>query len=656
MADPSSQSNYISVAIRHLSLEWSLDFPIRTICGTAVYELEVKGNEVAEVILDTADLVIDSVHVDGSSVEFSLGAKHPVMGSALHIPILHPAIKGGSVKLAIKYETTTDCMALQWLDKEQTQGGKFPFLFSQCQPIYARSLVPIQDTPSVKFTYNARVTAVLPVLMSAILISPASTGPPHDGRKIGQDKVTYVFLQSVPIPSYLLAIASGNLRYRPLPVPKGKDWTSGVWAEEELADAAEWEFKEDTTKFLEAEEKITVPYRFGVYDLLVLPPSFPYGGMENACVTFVTPTLLTGDRTLVDVVVHEITHSWFGNGITHANACHFWLNEGWTTYIERLLQQILRTPAHRDFSFLIGSKMLYDDLKLYESRPAYQRLEIAFEHGENPDDAYSSVPYEKGANFLLHIERTLGGLDVFLPYIRNYVQTFMGKSITTQEWKDHLYAYYREHGTRDNVEALDSLDWDAWLHGEGLTLPVPIEYDMTLARQSNVLADRWDKARTSINLQELFDASDLQKLDANQVVVFLERLQSYAALPKSHINFLGSTYSFATTPNAEIRLRFYQVALLDPQSDAAREYAVDAAAWVVGRETTRGQSEEGRKGVVKGRMKFCRPIFRALYAVDAELALGTYRRHKLAFHPIARNLIEKVRTNGACTVVLIIDH
>ncbi|KAI6159444.1 peptidase family M1-domain-containing protein [Pisolithus thermaeus] len=641
MADPTSQSNYLSIATRHLSLEWTLDFLTRTVRGTAVYELDVKGDKVAEVILDTADLVIDNIHVNGRSVEFTLGAEHAVMGSALHIPIPCPAGKGTNVKLAIKYETTTGGTALQWLDKEQTQGGNFPFLFSQCQPIYARSLVPIQDTPSVKFTYNAHVTAVLPILMSAILVSPPSTGPPHGGRKIGQDEVTYVFQQSIPIPSYLLAIASGNLRYRPLPAPKGKDWTSGVWAEEELVDAAEWEFKEDTTKFLEAEEKITVPYRFGVYDLLVLPPSFPYGGMENACVTFVTPTLLTGDRTLVDVVLHEITHSWFGNGVTHANACHFWLNEGWTTYVERLLQEILHTPAHRGFSFLIGSKGLYDDLKLYESRPSYQRLQIAFENGENPDDAYSHVPYEKGANFLLHIERTLGGLDVFLPYVKNYVQTFMGQSITTQQWKDHLYAYYREHGTRDNVEALDSIDWHAWLHGEGLTLPVPVEYDVTLARESNLLADRWNKARTATNLQEIFKASDVQELDANQIVVFLERLQSYPALPKHHISFLGSTYSFATTPNAEIRFRFYEVALLDPQSVAAREYAVDAAAWVVGEEIPKGNGEEGRMGVVKGRMKFCRPIFRALYTVDAELALGTYRRHKLAFHPIARNLIEK---------------
>ncbi|KAJ2962575.1 hypothetical protein NUW54_g14331 [Trametes sanguinea] len=217
----------------------------------------------------------------------------------------------------------------------------------------------------------------------------------------------------------------------------GKEWTSGVWAEPELIDATYWEFSEAINKFLITAEKILPPYRFGVYDVLVLPPSFPYGGMENACLTFLTPTLLVGDRTLVDVVVHELTHSWFGNGVTYVSACipyvppsadnisptshrqanstHFWLNEGWTTYIERVLLQLLHTPADRGFSFLIGRTSLTNALKQYTSRPKYQRLVIDFDVGEDPDDAYSTVPYEKGANFLLHLERMLGGLDAFLP-------------------------------------------------------------------------------------------------------------------------------------------------------------------------------------------------------------------------------------------------
>ncbi|KAG1741787.1 peptidase family M1-domain-containing protein [Suillus paluster] len=623
--DPTSQSNYYQISTKHFSLNWSIDFHEKLIKGSITHELSVHESDVKQVIFDTWDVVIKRVHVEGESgdAQYSLGEKHEVMGSGLYIPLPAGLQVGSSVKVTIEYNTTEPgCKALQWLDKAQTHGKTHPFLFSQCQPIYARSLLPCQDTPSVKVTYEAKITSVLPALMSAIRVSPPAEGPVHDGKIVGQDEVTYVYNQPVPIPSYLIAIASGNVCYRPFEKLEGKDWTSGVWAEPDVINDAWWEFKEDTTRFLAAEEELVgMPYHFGVYDLLVLPPSFPYGGMVP---------LLTGDRTLVDVVVHEITHSYFGNGITHADASHFWLNEGWTTYIERLLQQILHSPAHRGFSFLIGSKLLYDDLQFYEERnKKYQKLQIDFETGENPDDAYSGIPYEKGGNFLLHIERTLGGVDVFLPYVKDYVKTFMGKSITTDIWKEHLFGYYTQFGGDDELEALKSIDWDAWLFGTGVTLPVPMEYDMTLAQQSYKLAERWSKAKEPFE----FDAADIDGMDANQIVVFLERLQSFDPLPVVHIDHLGVLYGLVNTPNAEIRLRFYQVALLDPKSAKAEQYATEALGWVVGDED----------GMVKGRMKFCRPIFRAVFAVDKAMAQDTYQEHKSSFHPIARDLIEQVR-------------
>ncbi|KAH7884099.1 hypothetical protein F5I97DRAFT_1930308 [Phlebopus sp. FC_14] len=656
MPDPTSQSNYLDISSKHISLTWKIDFTTKTISGTAEHDLVIHKDvdQVKHVryrrsryrqcrgLRTWRDLATSgsefvflharepSKRPEAMFLQWTLGAKHEVMGSALSVKLpqsLNLTV-GSTVNVKVSYSTTEYSKALQWLDKEQTQGGTHPYLFSQCQPIYARALVPIQDTPSVKITYRAAITSVLPVLMSAIRLSPSSIGSPE---VVGIKEITYEYHQPVPIPSYLLAIASGNIVYRPFSVPEGKTWTSGVWAEQELIEAAWQEFNEDTPKFLEAEEKITAPYKFGVYDLLVLPPAFPYGGMENACLTFVTPTLLTGDRTLVDVVVHEITHSWFGNGITHADASHFWLNEGWTTYIERLLQQILHSPQHRGLSYLIGSKMLYDDLELYKNNPKYQRLQIDFEYGEDPDDAYSSVPYEKGANFILHLERALGGLDVFLPYVKHYVNKFMGQSITTQQWKDDLFQYFS-----NDVEARSTLEhgirWDDWLFGEGITLPVPIEYDMTLAHQAYALAQRWDKSRTTDVSELTFKKTDLDGMDANQISVFLERLQSFKALPKTHIDHLATLYSFSDTPNAEIRLRFYQVALLDPASPAAQSYAVEAAKWVVG--------EDG-SGVVKGRMKFCRPVFRDVHAALPDLAKATYLRNKMSFHPIARSLIEK---------------
>lgn len=554
------------------------------------------------------------------------------MGSSLFIPLPSSATKGSKIQVKIFYKTDKDCVALQWLEKEQTQGNRFPYLFSQCQPIYARTLAPLQDTPSVKLTYSSKVTSVLPVLMSAIRVSPPSTGPAHDGKEIGKEKVSYEYNQPTSIPSYLIAIAVGNVRYKPFPPVKGKEWSCGIWAEPELIDAAYWEFSEDTGRYLAAEEDIVVPYKFGVYDLLVLPPSFPYGGMENACLTFLTPTLLAGDRTLVDVVAHELTHSWFGNGVTNTDASHFWLNEGWTKYIERILLQTIHSPAHRGFSYAMGYKALTDSLKQYESKPKYQRLVIDFDVGEDPDDAYSQVPYEKGSNFLLHLERVLGGLDVFLPYVRNYVETFMGRSITTDMWKAHLYEYWAKYGGEEKIKALNSVDWNAWLYGEGLKLPVEMEYDNTLAQAAYALAEKWDTSRIKDVSSLDFKKTDLDSFDSNQKVVFLERLQSYPALPPTHIEHLGKLYGVAKTTNAEIRYRYYKAALLDPSTPEAKAVAQEAAKWVTGKDGT---------GIIKGRMKFCRPVFRAISSADTSVAQAAFEESRLSFHPIARRLIEK---------------
>ncbi|KAF7295355.1 Leuk-A4-hydro-C domain-containing protein [Mycena indigotica] len=629
--DPASQSNFDKILSTNVDLDWTVDFAEKTVSGSATHDLTVQEDDVTEAIFDTGYLQVTAAKVDGSEAAFDLKAHHEVMGSALHVTLPKGLKKGTSVKIAIAYSTTKDCTALQWLEKEQTQGKRFPYLFSQCQPIHARALAPLQDSPSAKITYTATVRSTLPVLLSAVCISPPVSGPPHAGKEVGKDVVEYKYEQTVPIPSYLLAIASGNVVYRPFPTIKGKSWRTGIWAEPELIDAAYWEFSEDTAKFLAAEEGLVVPYKFHVYDLLVLPPAFPYGGMENACLSFLTPSLLTGDRTLVDVVVHELTHSYFGNGVTHAHAEHFWLNEGWTVYIERLMQKTLHdSEAARGFSFIIGAKGLVDDLKRYANKPEYQRLVIEYAKGEDPDDAYSQVPYEKGANLILHIERTIGGLDVFLPYVKDYVNTYIGKSITTQQWKDHLYGYYQKNSP-DVVKLLDTIDWNAWFYGEGIELPVKMEYDTTLAQAAYALADRWDAARDATDLS-LFKPDDLEGFNANQIIVFLERLQALPALSLTHLTTLGSVYKIDSTPNSEVRLRFYELVLSPPTSETAKRFVGDAAKWVIGDDGT---------GVIKGRMKFCRPVFREMVKVDRELALETWKANKTGFHPIAQRLIEK---------------
>jgi len=293
-------------------------------------------------ILDTRDVNVASVRLEGSAeaLSFALAVPHEAFGAALVIT-LPTSVQNTPFVVAIEYSTTPACTALQWLEPQQTAGKQKPFLFSQCQAIHARSLVPCQDTPAVKFTYGALVTAPdgLVVLMSAIKNEDTAEGSS--------------FTQSVPIPAYLLAIVVGNLESRVIG-PRSK-----VWSEPQLIEASAFEFSE-TESFITTAESIVGPYVWGVYDLLVLPPSFPFGGMENPCLTFVTPTLLAGDKSLANVVAHEISHSWTGNLVTNANPEHFWLNEGHTVFLERKIGgRLFGGEPYRDFTALGG----WNDLK-----------------------------------------------------------------------------------------------------------------------------------------------------------------------------------------------------------------------------------------------------------------------------------------------------
>ncbi|KDQ17535.1 hypothetical protein BOTBODRAFT_172006 [Botryobasidium botryosum FD-172 SS1] len=635
-SDPQSQSNYNDIATQHVHFDWTVNWANHTIFGFATHTLLVKKNHVEKVVFDTSYLDIKGVTVGGTAVEYSVKPRHEVMGSALVIPLPSPPVSGATLEVAIEYSTTDQCTAIGWLEKEQTAGKKFEYLFSQCQAIHARSLAPLQDTPSVKITYSAKVKSTLPVLLSALRISPPTVSV-HNGKEVGKDIVTYEYSQPVPTPSYLIAIASGNLVYKAFTTlttgkehethPMAKPWKTGVWTEPELMEKAYWEFSEDTAKFVATAEEIITPYEFGVYDLLVLPPSFPYGGMENACLTFVTPTLLAGDRSLVGVVAHEISHSWFGNNVGNADASHFWLNEGWTTYSERIITGYVRGAPYRDLAYIIGRGGLEEDLRRYQNSPRYQRLVVDYAYGEDPDDAYSRVPYEKGSNFLLYLERTLGGLEVFLPYVKDYVNTFRGKAIRTGDWKAHLFAYWRQNGGEEKIKLLDSVDWEAWFYGEGMDLPVDIKYDTSLADVAYQLAEKWDKSRSTEDVSALqFGAPDIASFGSQQIVVFLEHLRTFDPLPTTHIDHLNEVYSFNTSHNVEIRFRWYALVLASP---AANKYAPDAAEWLV------------EKSGVKGRMKFCRSTFRVLHQVNAELARKTWEENRMYFHPIARRMIDK---------------
>ena len=321
--DESSWSEPDKVRIADLALDLKLDFDARQLSGTATYALQWADPKATQLVLDTRDLAIDKVEgeVDGAwtPLQFELAEADPVFGSKLTIQAPQR-----NARIRVTYATSPQASGLQWLEPSMTEGGKLPFMFSQSQAIHARSWVPLQDTPGVRFTYSAHVTTRpdVMVLMSADN-DPAAV---RDGD--------YSFTMPQPIPSYLLAIAAGDLVFKPISA------RSGVWAEPSMVDRAVKEF-EDTEQMIVATEGLYGAYRWERYDMLVLPPSFPFGGMENPRLSFITPTVIVGDKSLVSLIAHELAHSWSGNLVTNASWKDIWLNEGFTTYVQGRIVEAL---------------------------------------------------------------------------------------------------------------------------------------------------------------------------------------------------------------------------------------------------------------------------------------------------------------------------
>lgn len=381
--DPHSFRDDTQPMVEHLSWDVRADFGTRTL--DAVAELRLRsggtGSRVAGPLdLDTRDLTIASVTADGGDTAFELGPADPVMGSRPRI-----ALPAATAAVRICYRTSSQSTALQWCTPGQTADGTDPFLYSQCQTIHARSMLPVQDTPAVRFSYDAKlqVPAGLTALMSA-----SSAGWGGGGFR---------FVQQQAIPAYLLALAVGRLEGREIG-PR-----STVWAEPSRLAAAAWEFA-DVEQILAVAEELLGPYAWGRADLLVLPPSYPYGGMENPQLIFLTPTLIAGDRSLVTVLAHEIAHAWTGNLVTAASLDHFWVNEGFTVFAER---EITARMIGRDLTELqaaVGRADLEADLRDLASQPELTRLRLDL-RGIDPDVASSSCGAGEGIPVLARDRR-----------------------------------------------------------------------------------------------------------------------------------------------------------------------------------------------------------------------------------------------------------
>jgi len=452
--DPHSLGNIDQIISRHASIHLEADFEKHILSGYVELVGEAVTDNVSEFVMDSRNLSIERVCTkDGSSLKFCLvPSEFEVFGTAIKVTLESILSKGEKCSIRVYYQTSPKSSAIQWLDAEQTAGKLQPYMYTQCQAIHARSLLPCQDAPSVKITYDASLTVRTPLIA---LMSAKSLERKEHGNS--NEKQIFYFRQNIPISTYLIAIAIGELEAREL----GEHCR--VWSEKSMVDKAAYEFA-DTEKFLKIAEELLGPYVWERYDILMLPPSFPYGGMENPNLTFVTPTLISGDRSNADVIAHELSHSWSGNLVTNRTWEHFWLNEGITVYAERMIYGKLYGEPMRHFKATTGWKDLRDSVERYGENDAFTAM-IPCLKGVDPDDAFSSVPYEKGFNFLFYLETLVGGIANFQPFIKAYLEKFKFGCVTSDEFRQFFLSYFQ---SKCNSSALESIDWEAWFYKPGL--------------------------------------------------------------------------------------------------------------------------------------------------------------------------------------------
>lgn len=606
------------------SLDLAVDFAARTLTATAAWTLAIAPGATS-IHLDTRGLTISGTRVDGVATPFELGRPHAALGTRLTVPL--PSPPPATVTLAIDYSTTADCPALQWLEPGMTSGGVSPFLFTQCQAIHARSLVPCADTPGVKFTYDARVTvpAGLTAVMSAVAVEEEEE---EEGGGDTTTTTTFSFRQTVPLSSYLLALAVGGLAKADLS-PR-----ITVWAEPPTLARAAATFGEAET-FLGAVESVAAaPYRWTRADMLVLPPSFPYGGMENPCMTFLTPTLLGRLDAGVDtgpasVVAHELAHSVFGNDVSCASWAHFFLNEGWCVWCERKMLASVRGEGAAALSAAAGAKTLAAAVRQFGATHAYTCLVVNLEDGQDPDDAFSRVPYEKGCALITALEGAAGSAAFCEWVAKVWVKNNVGKAVTAGD----LQAAY----TAAFPAAAATIDWDTWLHAPGL--PPGFEAATAAVRAHPAVAAADAAAVAWASAAAAGDAAvppatpspaDVASWSSETTAYFLDALADALAeggdggggarpLPRALAQALGTTFHLDAATAPEVRAAY--LCLAAPSGHGAAVAGAEAMA----RE--------------QGRMKYSRPLFRALAAADATRARAVFGEVRGKLHPICEKMV-----------------
>ncbi len=574
--DPHSFADDTQARIDSFDLDAKVDFSTQTIHATITLHFATPATGALD--LDTRDLAIERIEdAHGHELAYTVHPPEPHIGSRLAIELAHetPAI-------TIRYRTAPNASAMQWLSPAQTAGGVHPYVFTQCQAIHARSIIPLQDSPGHRVTYTATIT--IPRALT-IVMAAADRGRTEKG-----DVAVHRWEMPQPIPPYLFAFAVGDLASRDVS-PRSR-----VWSEPSLVDAAAWEFAvvEDHMK---AAESLYGPYDWERFDILIMPPSFPYGGMENPRLTFLSPTTVAGDRSLVSVLAHELAHSWTGNLVTNANAEHFWLNEGFTMYAERRITELTEGVDAAALSAALGRRELDESIERFADRPEMTKLRPNLT-GVDPDDCYSLIPYEKGYFFLAAIENVVGRNE-FEAWLKTYLASYRFGAVTTEQFEAHIEAAL--------PGALAKADARAWIDGVGMPAGAVVPASA--------------------------------KLDA------IERLRGALPAPDVAAAWTATEWNLylesVPRPAAEATCR-----ALDAQLTASKNYDV-LVAWLTlalqsGYHAVLSRVEQVVAEV--GRMKYLRPLYTNL-ANDPrtrDLATRLFSKNRASYHPIAQQMVEGV--------------
>lgn len=584
--DPHSYANIDEVVVDHISLHFEVDFDAKVLRGTARLDI-IQLSHTSQLILDTKMLQVSDIFLDnGDRVKFSFGKENRVFGTPLLIPIL-PTTKS----VTVHYATSPMSEALQWLDASQTLGKEYPFLFSQSQAILARTWVPCQDSPGVKFTYDATIQTKPNLL--ALMSAKNGTQKNADGL--------YTFKMKQPISSYLLALVVGDLSFS----STGRN--SGVYAEPAMLDKAMWELT-SMQSMIDSAEVLYGPYAWEQYDVVVLPPSFPFGGMENPRLTFATPTIIAGDRSLVSLIAHELAHSWSGNLVTNETWNDFWLNEGFTVYFEQRIMEKLFGKEYEEMLTKLGMGDLKTTLAELKSDgkedDTHLYLNLA---GRDPDDGLTDVAYEKGRFFLQTIE-ALVGRQRFDAFLKKYFNDNKFKTMSTKRFILYL---------NDNLLTQDEqvqIQVNKWIYGPGLPNNAPNPHSIELDRVEGVIA-KYDNNRITAK------SIDTTGYSTHHFLYFLRGLKNLNA---TRMKELDEAFGFTQTGNSEIACDWFKHAIKQEYKEAFPAMKVFLTS--------------------VGRRKFLTPLYSGLAETPENLkwAREVYAEARPTYHFVAYNAVDKI--------------